>query len=119
MANVRQLVCTEQIVWHQIHCSKRQFLDIELPSMPLHDFDNLTFQDNVPDWNEFGTEQSNEEILVTHNLRELQRMMADYVGIVRSDFRLERAMRRLKLIKEETEEFLQEKPKLSMKLCAS
>ncbi|MFY7909335.1 MAG: L-aspartate oxidase, partial [Emticicia sp.] len=82
----------------------------------LQDFDKLTFQENVPDWNEFGTEQSNEEILVTHNLRELQRMMADYVGIVRSDFRLERAMRRLKLIKDETEEFYK-KTKLSMKLC--
>lgn len=82
----------------------------------LDDFDNLSFQENVPDWNEFGTEQSNEEILVTHNLRELQRMMADYVGIVRSDFRLERAMRRLKLIKDETEEFYK-KTKLSMKLC--
>ncbi|WP_435357336.1 L-aspartate oxidase [Emticicia sp. SJ17W-69] len=82
----------------------------------LHDFDNLSFQENVPDWNEFGTEQSNEEVLVTHNLRELQRMMADYVGIVRSDFRLERAMRRLKLIKDETEEFYK-KTKLSMKLC--
>jgi L-aspartate oxidase len=82
----------------------------------LEYFDTLTFQENVPDWNEFGTEQSNEEILVTHNLRELQRMMADYVGIVRSDFRLERAMRRLNLIKQETEEFYK-KTKLSMKLC--
>ncbi len=82
----------------------------------LEDFDSLSFQENIPDWNEFGTEQSNEEILVTHNLRELQRMMADYVGIVRSDFRLERAMRRLKLIKEETEDFYK-KTKLSMKLC--
>ncbi|AFK03039.1 L-aspartate oxidase [Emticicia oligotrophica DSM 17448] len=82
----------------------------------LDDFENLSFQENVPDWNEFGAEQSNEEILVTHNLRELQRMMSDYVGIVRSDFRLERAMRRLKLIKDETEEFYK-KTKLSMKLC--
>lgn len=87
----------------------------------LKEFDSLNFQEmgrhpNVPDWNEFGTEQSNEEILVTHNLRELQRMMADYVGIVRSDFRLERAMRRLSLIKQETEDFYK-KTKLSMKLC--
>jgi len=82
----------------------------------IEDITGINFQENVPDWNEFGTAQSNEEILVTHNLRELQRMMSDYVGIVRSDFRLERALRRLKLIKEETEEFYK-KTKLSVKLC--
>ncbi|RFS15973.1 L-aspartate oxidase [Emticicia sp. C21] len=82
----------------------------------MEDVDKISFQENVPDWNEFGTEQSNEEILVTHNLREVQRMMSDYVGIVRSDFRLERALRRLKLVKDETEEFYK-KTKLSVKLC--
>ncbi len=87
-----------------------------IAQVALESFDSLAFQENIPDWNEFGTEQSNEEILVTHNLRELQRMMSDYVGIVRSDFRLERAMRRLNLLKHETEEFYK-KTKLSMKLC--
>jgi L-aspartate oxidase len=82
----------------------------------MQEVDIIRFQENVPDWDEFGAEQSNEEILVTHNLRELQRMMSDYVGIVRSDFRLERALRRLKLIKDETEEFYK-KTKLSVKLC--
>lgn len=70
----------------------------------------------IPDWNEFGALQPKEEVLVTHNRRELQRMMSDYVGIVRSDFRLERAMRRLQLLKDETEEFYK-KTKLSVKLC--
>jgi L-aspartate oxidase len=42
--------------------------------------------------------------------------MSDYVGIVRSDFRLERAMRRLGLLYEETESFYK-KTKLSVKLC--
>jgi L-aspartate oxidase len=59
---------------------------------------------------------SNEDILVTHNLREMQKVMNDYVGIVRSDFRLERAMRRLRLLYEETEDFYK-KTKLSVKLC--
>jgi L-aspartate oxidase len=76
----------------------------------------LAFNTQIPDWDEFGAEQPKEEVLVTHNLRELQRMMSDYVGIVRSDFRLERAMRRLQLLKEETEEFYK-KTKLSVKLC--
>jgi L-aspartate oxidase len=46
----------------------------------------------------------------------MQKLMNDYVGIVRSDFRLERAMRRLGLLYEETEEFYK-KTKLSVKLC--
>src|SRR3546814_19333807 len=63
----------------------------------------------IPEWNEFGTVQSNEEILVTHNLREMQRMMNDYVGIVRSDFRLDRALRRLHLLYDETDERSEER----------
>lgn len=71
---------------------------------------------DIPQWDEFGTVQSNEEVLVTHNLREMQRMMNDYVGIVRSDFRLERALRRLHLLYDETEEFYK-RTRLSVKLC--
>jgi L-aspartate oxidase len=70
----------------------------------------------VPEWDETNTSLSNEDILVTHNLRETQKIMSDYVGIVRSDFRLERAMRRLGLLHEETEDFYK-KTKLSIKLC--
>lgn len=71
---------------------------------------------DIPDWDDTDTHLSNEDILVTHNLRETQKIMSDYVGIVRSDFRLERAMRRLKLLYEETEEFYKN-TKLSVKLC--
>ncbi|MEX8549292.1 MAG: L-aspartate oxidase [Mucilaginibacter sp.] len=71
---------------------------------------------NIPDWNEFGVAQLNEDILVTHNIREMQKIMNDYVGIVRSDFRSERALRRLRLLYEETEDFYK-KTKLSVKLC--
>lgn len=72
--------------------------------------------ENIPEWDETDTQLSNEDILVTHNLREAQKVMSDYVGIVRSDFRLERAMRRLGLLHEETESFYK-KTKLSLKLC--
>ncbi len=79
------------------------------------------FQDNdipgnVPEWDETDTRLSNEDILVTHNLREAQKVMSDYVGIVRSDFRLERALRRLGLLYEETESFYK-MTILSVKLC--
>ena len=79
-------------------------------------FENNVIPENIPDWNEHGVQSSNEDILVTHNVREMQKLMNDYVGIVRSDFRLERAMRRLGLLFEETESFYK-KTKLSVKLC--
>jgi L-aspartate oxidase len=71
---------------------------------------------DVPDWDDSNTALSNEDILVMHNLRETQKVMSDYVGIVRSDFRLERALRRLKLLYEETEQFYKS-TRLSVKLC--
>lgn len=82
----------------------------------VREFKHNKIPDNIPDWNEKGVQLSNEDILVTHNIREMQKVMSDYVGIVRSDFRLERAMRRLGLLYEETEDFYK-KTKLSVKLC--
>ena len=82
----------------------------------LENYKSNVIPDEIPEWNEQGVTQSNEEILVTHNLRETQKVMSDYVGIVRSDFRLDRAMRRLFLLYEETEEFYK-KNKVSVKLC--
>jgi L-aspartate oxidase len=79
-------------------------------------FNGYDVPDNIPDWDEKGVQLSNEDILVTPHSREMQKLMNDYVGIVRSDFRLERAMRRLRLLYEETEEFYK-RTKLSVKLC--
>ena len=79
-------------------------------------FNKFEIPVGIPDWNEHGVKLLNEDILVTHNIREMQKLMNDYVGIVRSDFRLERAMRRLRLLYEETEEFYKQ-TKLSVKLC--
>ncbi len=87
-----------------------------ISQIALETIEGVYFNERVPDWNEFGALQSDEEVLVTHNTRELQRMMSDYVGIVRSDFRLGRALTRLNMLKEETEEFYR-KTKLSVKLC--
>jgi L-aspartate oxidase len=58
---------------------------------------------DVPDWNASGTRDPKEMILITQSLKELQAIMSDYVGIVRNDVRLERALRRIDLIHEETE----------------
>jgi L-aspartate oxidase len=87
-----------------------------ISQIALDAIEGISFNERVPQWDEFGALQSNEEVLVSHNTKELQRMMSDYVGIVRSDFRLDRAQTRLNMLKEETEEFYR-KTKLSVKLC--
>lgn len=82
----------------------------------LKSFNKYVIPEAIPDWDDSNTVLSNEDILVMHNLRETQKIMSDYVGIVRSDFRLERAIRRLHLLHEETESFYKN-TKLSVKLC--
>lgn len=71
---------------------------------------------DFPDWNAEGTTEPKEMILITQSLKELQQVMSDYVGIVRNDIRLQRAMRRMDLLHEETEQ-LYETTKLSPQLC--
>lgn len=63
------------------------------------------FRTDVPEWDSSGTKRPNEWVLVSHNRDELKRVMWDYVGIVRSSLRLDRAFRRTKLLHEETEDF--------------
>lgn len=70
----------------------------------------------IPDWNAEGTTEPKEMILITQSLKELQQVMSDYVGIVRSNERLERAERRLDMLHEETES-LYERTVLSPQLC--
>ena len=70
----------------------------------------------IPEWNALGTLEPKEMILITQSLKELQLVMSDYVGIVRSDVRLARAMKRLDLLFEETEH-LYRNTKVSPQLC--
>ncbi|TMI93888.1 MAG: L-aspartate oxidase [Bacteroidetes bacterium] len=60
-------------------------------------------KETMPDWNARGTSEPKEMILITQSLKELQLVMSDYVGIVRNDIRLHRALRRIDLLWEETE----------------
>jgi len=68
---------------------------------------DIEFNTSLPDWNAEGTTEPREMILITQSLKELQQVMSDYVGIVRNDVRLQRAMRRLDLLWEETEHLYQ------------
>ena len=59
----------------------------------------------LPNWDESQVSDQDERIVVSHNWDELRRFMWDYVGIVRTDKRLERAQNRVKLLQEEIIEY--------------
>jgi len=71
--------------------------------------------DNIYDWNEEGTENTEEWILISHNKMEIKEIMNDYIGIVRNTIRLERAYRRMKMMKDEIKDFY-EKTKVNVEL---
>lgn len=70
----------------------------------------------IPDWDSKGTTRQEEHVLITHNRDELNEIMQNYVGIVRSNERLVRALNRLKILYLETEN-LYKKEKISPQLC--
>ena len=76
----------------------------------------LQFSQLIPDWNAAGTTAPKEMILITQSRKELQLLMSDYVGIVRTNVRLERALKRIDLLHEETEKLYQE-TEVSPQLC--
>lgn len=71
-------------------------------AIPL--LNNVCLQNNIPEWDYEGTSKPEEMVLITQNYKEMQQIMSNYVGIVRSDLRLTRALRRLEIIFKETEE---------------
>ena len=81
-----------------------------------HIWSGISINQTIPDWDDSGTLDTKEWIEVSHNKRELQQIMSDYVGIVRSDLRLERAFRRTHLLYEEVESYYQ-RNKVSVPLC--
>ncbi len=62
-------------------------------------------EESIAPWDESQVSNSDEEVIIQHNWHELRLFMWDYVGIVRTDKRLERAMRRIKLLEQEITEY--------------
>lgn len=82
----------------------------------LQNFNNYTFNESIPQWNDEGTEMNEEMVLISQDVKEVGQIMNTYVGIVRTDLRLRRAWQRLDLLYEETEELFK-RSVISKELC--
>jgi len=68
-------------------------------------WDEMPSPPPIRPWDESRVTDSDEEVIVQHNWREIRRFMWDYVGIVRTTKRLERAQHRIKLLRREVEDY--------------
>ncbi len=78
--------------------------------------DAIEMQENIPTWNAKGTLAPKELVLITHSRKELKIIMSDYMAIVRSNVRIQRALRRLEIHYKETED-LYNSTVISPQLC--
>lgn len=76
----------------------------------------INYIDYMPDWNDEGTKLPEEMVLITQSFREVEQIMSTYVGIVRSNLRLHRAMSRLEILYRETEDLF-ERSVVSREIC--
>ena len=82
----------------------------------LKHVDLYDFNERVPEWNDEGTMTNEEKVLITQSVKEVNQIMSNYVGIVRSDLRLHRAWDRLDMLYEETERLFK-RVKASRDIC--
>lgn len=78
--------------------------------------DEYELRHDVPQWNDEGTRHPEEMVLITQSIKEVNQIMSTYVGIVRSNLRLDRAWNRLDLLYEETERLFK-RSKASREIC--
>lgn len=88
---------------------------VEVSIKNLFQSDETTILPQIPEWDDSGALSADEKILISHSINEVKQTMWDYVGIVRSDLRLERAEKRLRNLNEETDK-LYKKTKVFPKL---
>ena len=67
----------------------------------MANIENYTYREDIPEWNNHGTQHLEEMVLITQSAKEVGEIMSTYVGIVRSDLRLKRAWNRLDILYED------------------
>ncbi|WP_367180253.1 FAD-binding protein [uncultured Winogradskyella sp.] len=82
----------------------------------LKKFKNVTIPKNIPQWNDVAVIKNMENILITHDKNEVKTIMSNYVGIVRSNERLLRAEKRLRVLYKDNKR-LYDHSEISSELC--
>ena len=82
----------------------------------MNNINHYSQRTDVPEWNDEGTQFPEEMVLITQSIKEVNQIMSTYVGIVRSNLRLDRAWNRLDLLYEETERLFK-RSKVSRDIC--
>jgi len=82
----------------------------------LQNISHYDFRSDIPEWNDEGTTHPEEMVLITQSIKEVNQIMGYYVGIVRSNLRLNRAWNRLDILYEETEKLFK-RSKASREIC--
>lgn len=123
--NIANLYCCGEIAHTGLHGANRLASNSLLEALvfahrcyedAVTKIDNAGYQDNIPEWQTEGTTEPREWVLINHNRSEVKNIMSNYVGIVRSNERLHRALNRLEVIHLETEK-LYKTTTLSPQLC--
>lgn len=82
----------------------------------MGELNHIDLRNDVPQWNDEGTTHPEEMVLITQSLKEVNQILGTYVGIVRSNLRLDRAWNRLDILYEETEKLFKSS-KVTREIC--
>lgn len=111
-STIDQLYCCGEVAHTGLHGANRLASNSLLEALVFADrcyrdlsnkLDSLETRSEIPDWKTEGTTEPKEWVLINHNRKEVKRLMNNYIGIVRSNERLKRSEKRLRVIHEETE----------------
>ncbi|KMP12687.1 L-aspartate oxidase [Candidatus Nitromaritima sp. SCGC AAA799-A02] len=116
--NIRRLFASGEVCYSGLHGANRLASNSLLEGLVLSnravakaasllkkgDLDSSVVSD-IPAWDSGNAVDSDESVVVSHNWDEIRRLMWNYVGIVRTDKRLHRAQRRIRLLLDEIHEY--------------
>lgn len=114
--DVEQLYAVGEVAWTGLHGANRMASNSLLECLVfgaaaaediLASWSSVPPSPAIPAWDDSRVSDPDEAVVVSHNWHELRQTMWDYVGIVRTDKRLQRAQRRIAMLQEEIREYYQ------------